>query len=133
MNKKVLLLMILGLFFIIGIFLTINLMFKSQYNSYGVSHYLVVTIDNKVKDVYIGNLEGYDIYINRLNIKETNFRTIKAENLSIKEAIDKKIVSIDEWKKYAFLRKKESNKEILVFDNYKMVITSKRIVIEPVN
>ena len=40
------------------------------------------------------------IYIEELNISETNFRSINAENVSMKNAIDNSLTSIDEWRKF---------------------------------
>lgn len=63
----------------------INGLFSSQYNSNGVSHFLVITIDESQPKEYIGKLEKYRVYMEKSNIDETNFRTKNAENLSVKE------------------------------------------------
>jgi hypothetical protein len=104
---------------------------SSQYNENGISHFLVVTIDKNQEKEYIGELDNHKIFIEHLNIKETNFRNIDAENVSIKEAINNRSVSIDEWKKYAWKRKKEGNVEILIFDNYEIACTNEDCIIRP--
>jgi flagellar basal body-associated protein FliL len=106
-------------------------MFKAQYNSNGVSHFLVVTIDKEQGKEYLGDLENHKVYIEGFNISETNFRNIKAENVSIKEALEKKLVSIDEWKKYAFSVEKSGKVEILKFDNYEIYIDTEVCIIRP--
>ena len=119
----------------IVIFLTIAgivcaiLMYNAQYNSKGVSHFLVITIDPSKERVQIGRLDGYNVYVEGL--KEYNFRTFNAENLSVKEAIDKKLVSVDEWKKYAFSTKKDNDSLILVFENYEIALTGDECLIRP--
>ena len=119
----------------IVIFLTIAgivcaiLMYNAQYNSKGVSHFLVITIDPNKERVQIGRLDDYNVYVEGLS--EYNFRTFNAENLSVKEAIDKKLVSVDEWKKYAFSTKKDNDSLILVFENYEIALTGDECLIRP--
>lgn len=118
---------------ILAVFGIVKWMFSSQYNSNGVSHYLVVTIDESKTREYIGELDGYQIYMEKLNIEETNFRNVHAKNVSVKEAIDKKLVSIDEWKKYAFIINKSGNYEVLKFDNYEIACAPKVCIIRPLS
>ena len=53
-------------------------------------------------------------------MQETNFRNANAENVSIKKPL-KKMVSIAEWKKYAWKIEKDGDAEVLKYDNYKIV------------
>ena len=66
-----------------------------------------------------------------MNIKETNFRNVNAENVSIKKAIEEKLVSIMEWKKYAWKITKEGDSEILKYDNYEIACAYDDCVIRP--
>ena len=104
-------------------------LYTAQYNFNGVSHFLVVTMDVNDKKEKIGELDNYEVYVEGLS--EYNFRTFNAENLPVKEAIEKKLVSIDEWKKYAFSTKKDKDTLILVFDNYEIAITGNECLIRP--
>ena len=106
-------------------------LFAQQYNSKGISHFLVITLDNEQQKEYVGKLEEHDVYIEGLNIAETNFRTINAENLSIKDAIESKLVSIEDWKKYALQITEEESGEILKFENYEILVTSEECIIRP--
>ena len=106
-------------------------LFAQQYNSKGISHFLVITLDNEQQKEYVGKLEEHDVYIEGLNIAETNFRTINAENLSIKDAIESNLVSIEDWKKYALRITEEESGEILKFENYEILITSEECIIRP--
>ena len=108
-------------------------LYSSQYNENGISHYLVITVDKNQKKEYIGELDSYRIFIEHLNIKETNFRNVDAENVSIKEAINNKLVSIAEWKKYSWKIKKDGDVEILIFDNYEIACAYSDCVIKPKN
>ena len=119
------------LFVVVAITILILSMFKAQYNSKGISHFLVITLDNEQQKEYVGKLEEHDVYIEGLNIAETNFRTINAENLSIKDAIESNLVSIEDWKKYALQITEEESGEILKFENYEILVTSEECIIRP--
>ena len=106
-------------------------LFAQQYNSKGISHFLVITLDNEQQKEYVGKLEEHDVYIKGLNIAETNFRTINAENLSIKDAIESNLVSIEDWKNYALRITEEESGEILKFENYEILVTTSECVIRP--
>ena len=106
-------------------------LFSQQYNSKGISHFLVITLDNEQQKEYVGKLEEHDVFIEGLNIAETNFRTINAENLSIKDAIESNLVSIEDWKKYALRITEEESGEILKFENYEILVTTGECVIRP--
>lgn len=111
----------------------IKWLFSSQYNENGVSHILVITVDNSQSKEYIGELDDHKIYVERLNLKETNFRNVNAENVSIKKAIDKKLVSITEWKKYAWKVIKKGNIEIYKYENYEIACTIEECTIRPLS
>ena len=108
-------------------------MFSSQYNNNGVSHFLVVTIDENQPREYVGELDNHIIYIENLNLKETNFRNINAENVPIKKAIEEKLVSIAEWKKYAWKIEKDDDAEVLKYDNYEIACTYDDCIIRPLS
>ena len=135
-NKKIVMQISLSIF-LLGAVIALALfgkdwLFSMQYNEKGVSHLLVITIDKKQPKEYIGILDNHKIYIENLNIKETNFRNVKAENVSIKEAIDKKLVSIKEWKKYARKIKTTNNIETLRYDNYEIACSKDECIIRPI-
>ena len=111
----------------------INWLFSSQYNDNGVSHFLVVTIDKSQPREYVGELDGHRIYVEKFNLDETNFRNIDAENVPIKKAIEEKLVSIADWKKYAKKNKKDGDTEILKYDNYEMACTYDDCIIRPLS
>ena len=132
-NKLIILAVILST--LIVVFLVgphfIKWLFSSQYNENGISHFLVITIDNSQSKEYIGELDGHKIYVEKLNLKETNFRNVNAENVSIKKAIDKKLVSITEWKKYAWKVIKRDNIEIYKYEKYEIACTKEECIIRP--
>lgn len=130
-TKIFLIVSIISLVLTVGsVLVIVPYLFSEQYNSYGISHFLVVTIDNSPKK-YIGDLEDHKVYIEKLNEEGTVFRSIDAKNVSIKEALDKKLVSIEDWEKYAFRVVKKANYKILKYDNYEIYIDSEVCVIRP--
>lgn len=132
--KKKLIIIIVSVILVIGLIIfLIPWMFSSQYNKNGISHFLVVTFNSNQSKTYIGKLEGLDVYIEGLNIKETNFRTIDAKNLSIKDAIENNKVSIEEWKKYAWKITRNNNYIVYEFENYKIEINNKELIFKPLS
>lgn len=115
----------------IGITGVIAWMFTEQYNTKGISHFLVITIDENQSKQYIGELDNHRIYIEKLNIEGTNFRTINAENMSIKDAIEKELVSIEDWKRYAWKIKNNGDTEILQYENYEIAVLNDECIIRP--
>lgn len=130
MKKKILIIVLPILAMVIGLVLILSMLF-AQYNPKGISHYLVITLDKEQPKEYIGVLDNHNVYIEGLNIKETNFRSVEAENISIKYAIENNLVSINEWKRYAWSRKMNKDSIILKYENYEIYIDSKDCIIRP--
>ena len=128
-GKLVLILGIVVLFFTFAAIGVVCWLYTEQYNSKGVSHFLVITVDPNKERVKIGKLDGYNVFVEGLS--EYNFRTFSADNLSVKDAIENNLVSIDEWKKYAFSTRKDNNSLILVFENYEISLTGDECLIRP--
>lgn len=137
MKKKNIIL--LGIIVIVGIVVflvspyVIHWLFSSQYNENGVSHFLVVTKDESQAREYVGELDGHRIYVEKFNLHETNFRNIDAENVSIKKAIEEKLVSISEWKKYAWKIETDGDAEIMKYDNYEIACAYDDCIIRPLS
>jgi hypothetical protein len=134
-NKKTIILIISIVVLIVGtvcfISFGMNWLVSAQYNEKGISHFLVITIDKNQPREYIGELDEHKVFIENLNLEETNFRTINAEDMPIKEALAKNLVSIEEWRKYALKTQKDEELEILRFENYEIVINHDEYIIRP--
>lgn len=139
MYEKQNILIIIGSIFILGFVgfwicsFGVNYFFLSQYNDKEVSHFLVVTIDENQLREYIGELDGHRIYVEKFNLNETNFRNVDAENVPIKKAIEEKLVSIAEWKKYAWKIEKNGDAEVLKYDNYEIACAYDDCIIRPLS
>ncbi len=110
----------------------VSWLFSTQYNENGVSHFLVVTIDENQPREYMGELDGLPIYMEGLDIEGTNFRSVDAEDIPVKDAIENGLVSLEEWRKYASKTKTEADVEILKFDNYEIAVYSNECIIRPI-
>ncbi len=135
-KKNIILLLtivIIGIVVFIVMPSVIKWLFSSQYNENGVSHFLVVTIDENQPREYIGELDNHRIYIEGFNLEETNFRNVDAENVPIKKAIEEKLVSVAEWKKYAWKIEKTGDAEVLKYDNYEIACAYDDCVIRPLS
>ena len=66
-------------------------------------------------------------------MNETNFRNVDAENVPIKKAIEEKLVSIAEWKKYAWKIEKNGDAEVLKCDNYEIACAYDDCIIRPLS
>lgn len=130
-KRTIIIIFLISIICVVGLISIIPWLFDAQYNSNGISHFLVVTIDKGVPKTLVGELEDHDVYIENMNIDETNFRSIEAKNVSVKEAIEKNLTSIEEWEKYAWRVKKDGENKILKFDNYEIAITKDECIIRP--
>ena len=110
----------------------VSWLFSAQYNENGVSNFLVVTIDENQTREYMGELDGLPIYMEGLDIEGTNFRSVDAEDIPVKDAIENGLVSLEEWRKYASKTKTEADVEILKFDNYEIAVYSNECIIRPI-
>ena len=106
-------------------------MYAAQYNANGVSHFLVITVDPKQQQTWVGTLDGRDIYLEGLNADETFFRNVNAENVTLQEAFANHLVSIDEWREYAGKTERKDDFEILSFQNYEIFVGDRECMIRP--
>ena len=135
MNKKVLIVLttiftcIAAMLVLIPVIL--HAAFSMQYNSNGISSMLVITIDKSQSKEFLGKLDDYDVYIENLNIDETNFRSIKAENIPIKYALENNLVIMDDLKNKAWKIIKTDDNEIWQYDYYEIVKSNNELIIRP--
>ena len=132
MNKKIIFLISLIIVLIVGGIGIVFTMFSEQYNSKGISSLLNITIDEKQPKEYIGKLEKYNIYVEKLKIDELYFISINNKHISLKVAIDEELVSVRDWIKKAWNIKKDGNIEILQYENYEIAIDDNDCVIRPI-
>ena len=132
MNKKIIFLISLIIVLIVGGIGIVFTMFAEQYNSKGISSLLNITIDEKQPKEYIGKLEKYNIYVEKLKIDELYFISINNKHIPLKVAIDEELVSVRDWIKKAWNIKKDGNIEILQYENYEIAIDDNDCVIRPI-
>lgn len=118
---------------LICIFGVILHVYSKQYNLKGISNILSVYIDEDRKKEYVGELDGYEIYVENLRIEELNYRTFNAKYIVFKDALDKKMTSIEDWRKGAWYIFKEDDTEILRYESYEIVISKNECIIRPIS
>ncbi len=77
------------------------LLFRAQYNQYGVSHFLTITINRTQPQTYVGELEDRAVYLEQIDQNETYFCTVDAQSIPLNQAIQRRLVSINDWKHFA--------------------------------
>ena len=133
MKKIAIPFIILGFLMTAGSIFIACWLFAAQYNSKGISHFLVITYDPYKPKQQVGELDGHDIYLEQMEINGTAFRSVKAEDVPLREAFENRLTSIDEWRKYARHKKTKGNEEILMFENYEIAVTENECVIRPIS
>lgn len=118
---------------LICIFGVILHVYSKQYNLKGISNILSVYIDEDREKEYVGELDGYEIYVENLRIEELNYRTFNAKYIVFKDALDKKMTSIEDWRKGAWYIFKEDDTEILRYESYEIVISKNECIIRPIS
>ena len=118
---------------LICIFGLILHVYSKQYNLKGISNILSVYIDEDREKEYVGNLDGYEIYVENLRVEELNYRTFNAKYIVFKDALDKKMTSIEDWRKGAWYIFNENDTEILRYESYEIAISKNECIIRPIS
>ena len=132
-NKTIIISIILCTILLIGIFGLIIYAYTRQYNLKGISNILSIYIDEDREKEYVGALDGYEIYVENLRVEELNYRTFNAKFIMFKDALDKKLTSINDWRKGAWYIFKEDDTEILRYESYEIAISKKECIIRPIS
>ena len=131
--KWIIIPLILYAILVIGILGIIVYAYNMQYNLRGISNILSVYIDKDREKEYVGKLNGYKIYVENLRVEELNFRTFNAKSISLKDAIDNKLVSIKDFRRGAWYIFKNNDTEILRYESYEIAINKDECIIRPVS
>ena len=121
------------------VLLTADLIFHAcglsdkQYNSNGLSNIMTVLMDETQEKEYVGELDGHRIFIEGLKIGSLEFTRTNGEKVSLKDAIENELTSIDDWRKGAWKIRKEGDAEILQYENYEIAIAYDDCIIRPIS
>ena len=110
----------------------VGYLFYMQYNTKGVSSALCITIDKDYPKEYIGELDGYSIYVEKLVTDELYYTTVSADNISFRDAVEQGVVSVEDWRKKAWAVVTDEDAEILLYENYEIAITGRDCIIRPI-
>ncbi len=106
--------------------------FTRQYNPKGISSMITITIDEERPREYIGELDGYSIYTEKLKTEALYFKSFTAQDIYLSDAISQKLVSVDDWRRKAWDTIRSGDTEILRYENYEIAITGQECVIRPI-
>ena len=104
-----------------------------QYNALGVSRLIGISIDESDR-VKIGELDGYDIYIQ--NLSDPYVSDFWAHEIPLRTALEESKIKLEDFYKPA-----QSSKEITVdgvtgtvyyFENYQVAFLDKQCIISPI-
>ncbi len=131
--KWIIIPMVLYVILMIGIIGVIVYAFNAQYNLKGISNILSIYIDENRSKEYVGKLDGYDIYVEGLRVEELHYLTFGEKRISFKEALDKELTSIKDWRKGAWYIFKNGDTELLRYESYEIAITNNECIIRPIS
>lgn len=105
------------------------LLFDAQYNMRtGVSSIMNITLDEEQEKMEIGNLDGYHIFAEGLNVKECYFITISNEKISMTDAVNEGKVSVKDMTRKAFGEEEMDDKTVYYYENYLIEVTEKEVL-----
>ncbi len=110
---------------------TVYCLFDAQYNmKTGISSIMNITIDEEQGKIKIGNLEGYNIFVEGLKVNECYFTTIDATTISLVDAVNEGKISVKDMARKAFEKKDTDEKTIYYYENYLIEVTGKEVLIK---
>ena len=131
--KSIMIPIILCVVLLISVFGVILYAYNKQYNLKGISNILSIYIDEDRKKEYVGKLDGYEIYVENLKVDKLNYRTFNAKFIMFKDAIDKKLTSIKDWRRGAWYIFNDNDIEILRYESYEIAVFKKECIIRPIS
>lgn len=132
-KKHIIILSISVVLLIVVCALGVVKMFDMQYNlQTGVSSYINICIDQSRPREEIGKLGDYTVFAEGLDVEKCYVITISAKTIPLKEAISDGLVSVDDWKRKAWRTKKDSDAQILIYENYEIVLAYDTCIIRPI-
>lgn len=134
MKKKkiiiIVIILVIGLLFLFKNQIIYKL-FDMQYNmETGISSFINVEIDKNQGREKIGSIDNYDIYIEGLKIDGCYFTTIDAKTIYLVDAVNEGKMSIKDMTRKAYRKKKDGNKTIYYYENYKIEIVNNEVLIK---
>ena len=110
------------------------ILYFSQYNIKGISHFMGITIDESVGKEYQGELGDYKVYTYHLVSDDRMFLSVSTgDGYSIKDALEKNLVSLFDWKCFAKDQATIGEVQILHYENYQIIVADGECIFTPLN
>lgn len=126
MKKRYLVLGVMAFIILMGFgMLMFYEILHSSYNTYGISKYPCITIDENREEEYVCENSGYEVYTNKLS--EIYFVTKMADTITLEEALSTNMLTIEEM--IEVCRKEKGEERTYVGENYQISISNAKCVI----
>ena len=120
-----------GVLVTLFVMINVGIAYYAQYNMKGVSSVISVYIDKERPREYIGKLDGYNIYTEQMRPEEMIVIDFWDKHIPLKEAMEKSLVSVKDWRKKAWDVEKDGDAEIYRYESYEIVIAYDDCIIRP--
>ena len=121
----------IGVLVTLFVMINVGIAYYAQYNMKGVSSVISVYIDKERPREYIGKLDGYNIYTEQMRPEEMIVIDFWDKHIPLKEAMEKSLVSVKDWRKKAWDVEKDGDAEIYRYESYEIVIAYDDCIIRP--
>ena len=105
--------------------------FYSQYNTRGISHFMIVSEAPEQEKALIGYVSESPVYVEGFDPNELYFVTANSNKILVKEALSKKWVKPIDWEKHAYSVTQNGDTKILLFDDYEIAVTGNEYLVRP--
>ncbi len=106
-------------------------LYFAQYNINGLSNLLNIYIDESREKAYVGDLEGHRVYTERMRADEMYFISFSDDHIPLADAISTGLISIRDWQRAAWRIDYDGDTEVLVYENYEIIVTEDECIIRP--
>lgn len=106
--------------------------FSAQYNTKGISNILCIWYDPDSPLEYVGELEEYSVYTEQMSTDDLYYTTYGGDTISLRETVEKDLVTVSDWRRGAWSRFMDGDTEILRYENYEIAINGRKCIIRPI-
>ena len=131
--KWIIIPIVISIIMMVGIAGVLIYAYNTQYNLRGISNIMSIYIDKEREKEYVGKLDGKNIYVENLRTEELCFLTFSSNSVSLKDAIDKKLVSLKDWRRGAWYIFHDNDAEILRYESYEIACAYDDCIIRPIS
>ena len=130
MKKK--LIIIISIVTLVAIMATVvAALFYSQYNTKGISHFMIVGDDLGRGKELIGNVGNDSVYVEGFASEDLYFLTVNSNKILVKDALSQNMVKPNDWVRHAYSATTKNNIRVLTFDDYEIAVKGHEYLVRP--